>query len=98
MRQQEEQQQEDVTPYPLSSSCEYCGASSTKDCSPAHCERPASFYVKQRPPFFAQGEGWDPKTDEVIPESLKTSSPSGLTGDSMHDKKKHWMTKIGWRG
>jgi hypothetical protein len=94
----EEQQQEYVTPYPLPSSCEYCGASSIKDCSPAHCERPASFFVKQRPPFLAQGERWDPKTDEVLPQSLKTSS-SGLTGDdSIHDKKKHWMTEIGWRG
>jgi hypothetical protein len=31
--------------------CEYCGAESSKDCSPQTCQRPSSFFPKQRPPF-----------------------------------------------
>eukprot|EP00980_Cylindrotheca_fusiformis_P012897 scaffold3211_cov120-Cylindrotheca_fusiformis.AAC.5 len=80
--------------YPLPTSCEYCGASSTKDCSPSSCNRPSSFFRKQRPPFVASGGDWDTKTGS--PRSQQTFQvPSPLVEGG---KKKNWMTKIGWKG
>jgi hypothetical protein len=53
------------TMYTLPKSCEYCGCDSTDQCQGA-CQRPKSFFLKQRPPFCPPGADWDPKTEEPI--------------------------------
>ena len=93
-----------VSPYPLPSSCEYCGAKSTKDCSKSSsCSRPHLYLVKKRPPFLAaptlQTEwngsqvGAPGDSDEV--DAFETTSS---TISAFNDEKKDWMSEIGWRG
>jgi len=91
-----------TSPYPLPSSCEYCGAESTKECS-SSCSRPLLYLVKKRPPFLAaptlQTEwngsqvGAPGDSDEV--DAFETASS---TISAFNDEKKDWMSEIGWRG
>ena len=68
--------------YTIPKTCEYCGAESTDLCTDT-CQRPKSFFRKQRPPFCpSDAEKWEPSTDyeiskrpETKPEETPTEEP-----------------------
>jgi hypothetical protein len=62
------------TMYTLPKSCEYCGGEHTDQCQGA-CQRPKSFFLKQRPPFCPPGADWDSKTEELV------AKPSAIEND-----------------
>jgi hypothetical protein len=65
--------------YAIPTTCEYCGSPRLEDCDPGRCQRPASFFPKQRPPFCKRGgKEWDSKDCAVI---ILNSSGDGDDND-----------------
>jgi hypothetical protein len=61
--------------YAIPTTCEYCGSPRLEDCDPDRCQRPASFFPKQRPPFCkGGGKEWDSKDSAVM---IPSSSSDG---------------------
>jgi hypothetical protein len=55
--------------YVVPTFCEYCGAESTALCDAAHCQRPALYFQKKRPPFGKlNATVWDPVSEHAIPK------------------------------
>ena len=45
-------------------SCEYCGSDSTERCqNDGSCSRPRLYFLKKRPPFATDWDGWDRETE-----------------------------------
>lgn len=89
-----------ASPYPLPSSCEYCGASSIKDC-PEKCKRPKFYLSKKRPPFLAASslkKEWCVNHINANDASLEAFDTASSTISNFNDEKKDWMSEIGWRG
>ena len=68
VQQDEDHNDEHLPPpgaYTVQTTCEYCGASHIRLCSPT-CSRPKLFLRKQRPPFCSNAERWDAVTEYEI--------------------------------
>ncbi|KAI2503479.1 hypothetical protein MHU86_10948 [Fragilaria crotonensis] len=70
--------------YAVQTTCEYCGASHIRLCSPTCC-RPKLFLRKQRPPFCSNPERWDPLTEyeiEIVSGSGGAAAADGAADGS----------------
>jgi hypothetical protein len=69
--------------YILPDFCEYCEATSTKQCG-SSCRRPKLFFAKKRPPFCNQAkmdaDWWDEKKNVKGKEQTEGSSTSWMVG------------------
>ena len=74
--------------YTIPKSCEYCGAESTDQCTES-CQRPKSFFRKQRPPFSPPGPQWDSKTDYEIVVEEEEDEKNESTASA-----KSWMSGL----
>ena len=101
--------------FPLPSHCEYCGASSLQDCEnhkkkrgfgKKKCQRPKSYFQKQRPPFASKGDPrWNPVTElenekidhrQFVEEYRKSKRLESSNSDHDNNNASDWWSKL-WK-
>ena len=84
--------------YMVPTSCEYCGAKETSQCSSnPSCSRPKLYFQKKRPPFCKRDpERWDPETDNalVIKKTTDKDSTEGDNPPESTTNKQSWMSGL----
>ena len=92
--------------YTIPKSCEYCGSESTDHCNPSTCQRPQSFFRKQRPPFCQPNQAeWDASTDYpkqkdgvVVTAAAKAAAVSSSVAASSSSPEPKWGGFSGFFG